>query len=103
MNQESIMLAGTIAAFVAAIVSILDKMLSFQDRLHSTKAQKEATVADRPRDEQPTRADRLKSRVLYVSSYLLLHEVTVIVAAGNLLNYLGLVLSLRLKASYIST
>ncbi len=98
MNQEAIMLAGTIAAFAAAIVSILDKMLSLQDRLHSTKEQKEATLAERPRDAQPTRADRPKSRVLYISSFLLLHEVTVIVAAGNLLNYLGLVLSLRLES-----
>lgn len=98
MNQESIMLAGTIAAFLAAIVSILDKMLSLQQRLHSSKERKETTVAERPRDAQPTRADRPKSRVLYISSFLLLHEVTVIVAAGNLLNYLGLVLSLRLES-----
>ncbi|HKW85746.1 MAG TPA: hypothetical protein VJM82_01605 [Nitrospiraceae bacterium] len=98
MNQESIMLAGTIAAFLAAIVSILDKLLSLQARFHGGKERKEATVSERPRDAQPARTDRPKSRVLYISSFLLLHEVTVIVAAGNLLNYLGLVLSLRLES-----
>jgi uncharacterized membrane protein len=98
MNQESIMLAGTIAAFFAALVSILDKLLSLQGRLHSGKEQKEELAAERSRPELSTRAYRPKSRVFYVSSYLLLYEVTVIVAAGNLLNYLGLVLSLRLES-----
>ena len=98
MNQESIMLAGTIAAFLAAIVSILDKLLSLQGRFHSAKEQKEELAAERSRAEPSARAYRPKSRVFYVSSYLLLYEVMVIVAAGNLLNYLGLVLSLRLES-----
>src|SRR5881397_3081701 len=62
MNQESIMLAGTIAAFLAAIVSILDKLLSLQGRLHSAKEEKEELAAERSRAEPSTRAYRPKSR-----------------------------------------
>lgn len=98
MDQDGIILAGTIAAFFAAVLSITDRLLTLKDRLHSSKEHKSPAKEERASADQPKRADRPTGKVLQVSSYLLLQEVAVIVSAGVLLNYLGLVLSFRLQS-----
>jgi len=98
MDQDGIILAGTIAAFLAAVLSITDRLLTLKDRLHSSKEHKSPAKEERAPADQPKRADRPTGKVLQVSSYLLLQEVAVIVSAGVLLNYLGLVLSFRLQS-----
>lgn len=97
MEKELFVIAGTLAGFVAASLSIVQQLIHLRDRLRSAKERKKAAVADRSHAAELPRADQLHSKVLNVSAYLL-DEIAVILAAGILLNYLGLVLSLRLQS-----
>jgi len=98
MEKELFVIAGTLAGFVAASLSIVQQLIHLRDRLRSAKERKKAAVADHSHAEELPRPDPRDSKVLNVSAYLLLDEIAVIVAAGILLNYLGLVLSLRLQS-----
>jgi hypothetical protein len=98
MDQNGLVLAGTIAAFFAAVLSITDRLLSLKDRLHADRERKAPAKEERPSAEQSKRVDPTIGKVIPVSSFLLLQEVAVILSAGILLNYLGLVLSVRLQS-----
>src|SRR5688572_24401461 len=98
MEKELFVIAGTIAGFVAALLSIVRQLAHLRNRLRAAKERRKAAVPALSHAEEPLRADQRDSKVLNVSAYLLLDEITVIVAAGILLNYLGLVLSLRLQS-----
>lgn len=98
MEKELFVVAGTVVGFVAALLSIAQQLVHLRERLRSAKERKKAAVADHSHAEEPPRAHPRDSKVLNVSAYLLLDEIAVIVAAGVLLNYLGLVLSLRLQS-----
>ncbi len=98
MEKEFFVIAGTVAGFVAALLSIVQQLVHLRDHLRSAKERRKAVVADRSHAEQLPRANQWDSKVLNASAYLLLDEIAVIVAAGILLNYLGLVLSLRLPS-----
>jgi len=100
MEKDALLLAGTIAGFVAAVLSIMEKLLDLRQRFRPGEEPEEGITRSaqavphepRPRRTQPA------WKLFNVSSYLLLHELTVIVTAGVLLNYLGLMLSLRLQS-----
>jgi hypothetical protein len=99
MEKDALLLAGTIAGFVAAVLSIMEKLLDLKQRFRPGEEPEESVTRIVPavvQESRPRRAQRAW-KLLNVSSYLLLHELTVIVAAGVLLNYLGLMLSLRLQ------
>ena len=98
MEKELFVVAGTVLGFVAALLSIVQQLIHLRDRLRSAKERKKAAVADHSHAEELPRPDPRDSKVLNVSAYLLLDEIAVIVAAGILLNYLGLALSLRLQS-----
>ena len=98
MEKELFVVAGTVAGFVAALLSIFRQLIHLRDRLRSAKERKKAAVGDHSHAEELPRPDPRASKVLNVSAYLLLDEIAVIVAAGILLNYLGLALSLRLQS-----
>lgn len=98
MEKELFVVAGTVAGFVAALLSIVQQLIHLRDRLRSAKERKKAAVGDHSHAEELPRPDPRDSKVLNVSAYLLLDEIAVIVAAGILLNYLGLALSLRLQS-----
>lgn len=98
MEKEFFVIAGTIIGFVAALISIVEQLIRLRDRVLSAKERRKAAVPDRAHAEQLPRADQRDSKVLNASAYLLLDEIAVIVGAGILLNYLGLVLSLRLQS-----
>ncbi|MGH7411552.1 MAG: hypothetical protein ACREJ6_10925, partial [Candidatus Methylomirabilis sp.] len=95
---EFFVIGGTIAGFVAALLSIMEGLARLRDRVRSAKERKKAVVVYRSEAEQPPRADQWDSKVPNASGYLLFDEIAVIVAAGILLNYFGLVLSLRLQS-----
>ena len=98
MEKELFVVAGTVAGFVAALLSIFQQLIHLRDRLRSAKERKKAAVGDHSHAEELPRPDPRDSKVFNVSAYLLLDEIAVIVAAGILLNYLGLALSLRLQS-----
>ncbi len=97
-DKDLLMLGGTLAGFVAAILSILEKLLDLRTRLASPKEQKPVTVSDRPISTQPRSVDLFDSKLFQKSSSLFLYETGVILAAGVLLNYLGLTLSRHLHS-----
>lgn len=100
MEKDAFLWAGTIAGFVAAVLSIMEKLLDLRQRFRSGEESEEGITRVAPAVTHEPRARRAPPawKLLNVSSYLLLHELTVIVAAGVLLNYLGLMLSLRLQS-----
>ena len=102
MNQDTVIYAGAIAAFLAACLSIVDKFITLKERLstaHPPRKKEAEPVAQRAQaEEAPPPRHRGPARAFQVSAYLLVHEITVIVSAGVLLNYLGLVLSRQLQS-----
>src|SRR5713226_6555223 len=105
MNTDCLVVGGMITAFVAALLSLLEKLLSLRERLKSAKQRKRTRVADHSHAAPQVTDESMfldvilpGARVLNISSYLLWDEIGVIVPAGILLNYLGLVLSLRLQS-----
>ena len=91
------MLGGTLAGFTAAVLSILEKLLNLQDRLGPGKAKKSSPDEERP-SALRSPAGRPALPVVQRASYLFLYETGVIVAAGILLNYVGLTLSRHLQS-----
>lgn len=105
-GKELMIFGGTIAGFIAALLTVLEKLLDFQHRIHSRRdttasAKPERIVTDSAvKTAAPTIAsiDFFSARPLRGSSYLLLNETSVILAAGVLLNYIGLTLSRHLES-----
>ncbi len=100
MEKDALLLAGTIAGFVAAVLSIMEKLLDLKQRFRPGEEPEEgvAPVSPAVPHEPSPRRKQPAWKLVNVSSYLLVHELTVIVATGVLLNYLGLMLSLRLQS-----
>jgi hypothetical protein len=101
MDREWVLLAGTLAGFIAAMLSITEKLLDFRDRLRTGDDRENGKDAPPAPVQEPDRPPRLTQpawKLVNVSSYLLLHELAVIVTAGVMLNYAGLMLSLRLQS-----
>ena len=96
-GKEMLMLGGTIVGFLAALLTVLEKFLDMRHRLHARNGQRESPQSERTSPEPTSRIDFF-SKPLQGSSYLLLYETSVIVAAGVLLNYVGLTLSRHLES-----
>jgi hypothetical protein len=101
-GKELMMLGGTIAGFVAAVLSVMEKLLDFRRRLDSKKEsrseKRDTSQTERAPADATSSIDFFSTKPLRGSSYLLLYETGVIVAAGVLLNYIGLTLSLHLES-----
>lgn len=76
----------------------MEKLLDIQQRVHSKKEERSSTHPERPLADPAPSVDFFSSTPLRESSYLLLYEIGVIVAAGVLLNYVGLTLSRHLES-----
>jgi hypothetical protein len=105
-GKELMIFGGTIAGFIAALLTVLEKLLDFQHRIHSRHEKTASAKPERIIDDTaaktaaPTIAsiDFFSTRPLRGSSYLLLNETSVILAAGVMLNYVGLTLSRHLES-----
>lgn len=97
-GKEMLMLGGTIAGFVAAMLTVMEKLLDIQHRIQSKKERKSSAQTERPATETTSTIDFFSSKPLRGSSYLLLYETSVIVAAGVMLNYVGLTLSRHMES-----
>ena len=101
MDKELVLLSGTLAGFIAAMLSITEKLLDLRDRLRTGDDRDNGKETPPEPAEEPERLPRVTQpawKLINVSSYLLLHELAVIVTAGVMLNYVGLMLSLRLQS-----
>ncbi|UVT15435.1 MAG: hypothetical protein H8K04_16730 [Nitrospira sp.] len=97
-GKELMMLGGTLAGFLAALLTVMEKLLDIQQRAYSKKERKSSNQPERPAVDPAPTVDCFSSKPLRGSSYLLLYETGVIVAAGVLLNYIGLTLSRHLES-----
>ncbi len=97
-DKDVLMLGGTLAAFMAAILSIMEKLLNIQARFGKSKEGKKPGAPERVQAEPVGRAEPFDAKLFQKASYLFLYETSVIVAAGVLLNYLGLTLSRHLQS-----
>ncbi len=100
-GKDMLMLGGTVIGFMAALLTLMEKLLDVKTRLKSLTSKKErkspsATERQAP-DPAPT-IDFFSTKPFRGVSYLLLYETSVIVAAGLLLNYVGLTLSRHLES-----
>ncbi|MGH7254813.1 MAG: hypothetical protein ACREI3_03460 [Nitrospirales bacterium] len=103
VDRESIMLGASILAWVAAMLTIVDRLISLRERFGLFKKRPAATEPlPKEKGEAPKRANPvppdLPSKFGPPLSYLFTHEMLVIGATGLLLNYVGLVISLRLES-----
>lgn len=97
-SKELMMLGGTFAGFIAALLTVMEKLLDIQQRIRPKQEKKQPPQPERPVAESAPSIDFFSSKPLRGASYLLLYETGVIVAAGVLLNYIGLTLSLHLES-----
>ncbi|MFO0706872.1 MAG: hypothetical protein U0412_08460 [Nitrospira sp.] len=97
-GKEMLMLGGTIAGFIAALLTVMEKLLDIQHRMQTRKGEKDAPRQERSAPETASTIDFFSSKPLRGSSYLLLYETSVIVAAGVMLNYVGLTLSRHMES-----
>ena len=98
MGKELLMLGGALVGFLGAFLTVLDKLLDLRTKIKPLKERKAPAAAERPTVVSPSPIDFFASKPLRGSSYLLLYETGVIVAAGLILNYVGLTLSRHLES-----
>jgi len=100
-GKDMLMLGGTVVGFIATLLTLLEKLLEVKSRLGSLTSKKEKKTPspiERPVYDSPSTSSFFSSKPLRGASYLLLYETSVIVAAGLLLNYIGLTLSRHLES-----
>ena len=100
-SKDMLMLGGTVLGFIAALLTLMEKLLDVKSRLTSLASKKERkspVPVERPVSDSPSGSSVFSSKPLRGVSYLLLYETSVIVAAGLLLNYVGLTLSRHLES-----
>lgn len=100
-GKDILMLGGTVLGFIAALLTLMEKLLDVKGRLTSLASKKERkspVPVERPVSDSPSGSSLFSSKPLRGVSYLLLYETSVIVAAGLLLNYIGLTLSRHLES-----
>ncbi|MEK6762099.1 MAG: hypothetical protein AABY96_05235 [Nitrospirota bacterium] len=100
-SKDMLMLGGTVIGFIATVLTLLEKLLEVKARFTSLTAKKAHTPpasTERTVSDSPSTASFFSSKPIRGVSYLLLYETGVIVAAGLLLNYIGLTLSRHLES-----
>src|SRR5262245_64707464 len=98
IGKELLMLGGTLAGFIAALLTVMEKLIDIQHRLGSRKDRKASVQQERQTQDSGPSIDFFSIRPFRGTSYLLMYETGVIVAAGLLLNYVGLTLSRHLES-----
>ncbi|HEU4683132.1 MAG TPA: hypothetical protein VFS39_01340, partial [Nitrospira sp.] len=81
LGKELLMLGGTLAGFLAALLTVLEKLLDIQNRVGSRKARKAPVQSERAASEPSPAIDFFSTKPLHGTSYLLMYETSVIVAA----------------------
>ena len=97
-GKELLMLGGAAAGFIAALLTVMEKLLDIQHRLGSRKDRKTPASQERQVQESSPSIEFFSAKPFRGTSYLLMYETGVIVAAGLLLNYVGLTLSRHLES-----
>src|SRR5690349_9666340 len=98
IGKELLMLGGTIVGFIAALLTVMEKLMDIQHRLGSRKDRKTPAAQERQTQESVSSIDFFSAKPFRGTSYLLMYETGVIIAAGLILNYIGLTLSRHLES-----
>ena len=98
MGKEMLMLGGTLIGFIAALLTVMEKLMDIQHRLTTKKERKPSVSHERQTQEPLATIDFFSTKPLRGTSYLLMYETGVIIAAGLMLNYVGLMLSRHLDS-----
>ena len=98
MSREFLISAATIIAIVAAVLTIVDRSLSLRKRFHIFRRRYAPRKKERTPPAWVAALPGWFKNLGPPMSYLFLYEVIIITAAGVLLNYLGLVLSVHLQS-----
>ena len=98
LGKEMLMLGGTLAGFIVALLTLMEKLIDIQRRLAPKKDRKPSAPQERQVQESLAKIDVFSTRPFRGASYLLMYETGVIVAAGLFLNYVGLTLSRHLES-----
>jgi hypothetical protein len=96
-GKEMLMLGGTLVGFIAALLTVMEKLMDIQHRLTARKDRKSPSQ-ERQIQDPLVSIDFFSAKPFRGTSYLLMYETGVIVAAGLLLNYVGLTLSRHLES-----
>ena len=96
-------MGGASVAFVAALLTIVDRILSLKERLRTTKSHRQVVkLHEESPAEWSADCHGMLARSRWTThspfSYLFYREIFIIGGAGILLNYLGLALSLQLES-----
>src|SRR5688572_906251 len=97
-GKDMLMLGGTVVGFIAALLTLMEKLLDFKVRMAPKKERQPPSAAEHSVPDSSPSIDFFSSKPFRGVSYLLLYETSVIVAAGLLLNYVGLTLSRHLES-----
>ncbi len=100
-GKDMLMLGGTVIGFIAALLTLMEKLLDVKTRLKSLTSKKErksSSTTERQAPDPSPSIDFFSTKPFRGVSYLLFYETSVIVAAGLLLNYVGLTLSRHLES-----
>jgi hypothetical protein len=97
-GKEMLMLGGTLIGFIAALLTVMEKLMDIQHRLTTRKDRKSSPSQERQIPEPLASIDFFSAKPFRGASYLFVYETGVIVAAGLLLNYVGLTLSRHLES-----
>ena len=98
IGKELLMLGGTLAGFIAALLTVMEKLIDIRHRLGSRKDRKASVQQERQTQDSEPSVDFFSTKPFRGTSYLLMYETGVIVSAGLLLNYVGLTLSRHLES-----
>ncbi len=103
MNKDLFFMIGASVAFIAAILTIIDRILSLRERWRARPPS--SPPPEKLKKPLSTEPETLESLIPKNSwsrfsplSYLFYRELLIIGGAGILLNYLGLALSVRLES-----
>ena len=81
ISKELLMLGGTIAGFIAALLTVMEKLIDIQHRMGSRKDRKSLVQQERQTQESAPSVDFFSTKPFRGTSYLLMYETGVIVAA----------------------
>ena len=98
MGRDMLMLSGALVGFLGAFLSVLEKLLDLRTKLKPEKERKTPAPAERAVASTASQIDFFSTKPLRGTSYLLLYESGVILAAGLILNYVGLTLSRHMES-----
>jgi hypothetical protein len=106
MNNDLLTFLGLAGGMIVMVLTIVDYLIKFHDRFREGKDEppkrerpsRERQEEPKPKESAPSKSRQPSWKIHPAFPYLPYRELLIIVSTGILLNYLGLMLSLRLHS-----